>query len=926
MLYKLPLCLRMTILMLLGATAVMGMVTGFNYYWTRMVLEKELEKKAIQLATASAYRVETMVLAVTKVVQDVARAVETLSPSRDKLLPLLKHTLIDNEEVYGSAIAYDPSIVHYAPYAYVLSTTTNEVKTLDLGANGRRYDIQDWFMLPKELKQAVWTEPYYDEGGGNTLMATFAVPFYVDGNTNRFAGIITADVSLHWLNVYLKELCEQNAPADSYAFIISSQGTLISHPNPRFVMNETIFSIAETQNNQVLRDIGRRMLRGETGFRSYISVITGKPGWIAYAPMKAARCSLGIVFTREQLMAQLYDLNRKGAAICLLGFVFLALVVTLIARSITRPIRQLDAAAQELAKGKREISLPSPKGDDEVAHLTRSFNHMQQEIQAREQRLEDWSLTLEKTVDQRTAELAASAKEAQKARADADAANRAKSAFLANMSHELRTPMNAIIGYSEMLMEDAQDDGNEAAAADLNKIHAAGKHLLSLINNVLDLSKVEAGKMELFLETFDLRKMLDEVVSTIQPLVEKNSNILRQEISPDIGSMRADLTKIRQGLFNLLSNACKFTRQGTVTLRAFREIKEQTAWIVMQVSDTGIGITPEQMEKLFQPFSQADSSTTKQYGGTGLGLDITRKFCRMMGGDATVASQPGKGSTFTLRIPAEVKDPKEKKAETKTEEPPPTPSDKTILIIDDDSASRDLLCRYLAKEGFRLVTAPNGKEGLRLAKELKPAIITLDVIMPEMDGWAVLAAIKEDPALRNTPVIMLTMLDEKDMGYALGVQDYLTKPIERDHLISILQKYTPENRQAPILVIEDDPFTLQMTCQMLQKEGCRVMEAANGRIALERVSQTIPCLILLDLMMPEMDGFTFVEELHKKPEWSQIPIVVVTAKDVTAEDRQRLNGFVQRILQKGATTREEIVRVVRELIRQNAPQQTSAQK
>jgi signal transduction histidine kinase/CheY-like chemotaxis protein/HAMP domain-containing protein len=497
--------------------------------------------------------------------------------------------------------------------------------------------------------------------------------------------------------------------------------------------------------------------------------------------------------------------------------------------------------------------------------------------------------------------------ELEQAREASEVANRAKSQFLANMSHELRTPLNAIIGYAEILQEDAADTGQPQFVPDLKKIEGAGRHLLGLINDILDLSKVEAGKMDVFIEEIDVPSLLSEVNAIIAPLAAKNSNALAIHSSEAIGSIRSDRTKLKQCLLNVLSNASKFTHDGNLVLTVERC---ERSMIRMTISDTGIGMNEEQLARLFQAFSQADATTTKRFGGTGLGLAITRHFCRMLGGDITATSLPGKGSTFTILIRDQTAEPQVSEPANDEELTTASPAKHrsiTVLIVDDDPASRDLLSTSLKREGYRTIQASGGDEALQLARKLRPDAITLDVLMPKTDGWAVLASLKGDPELCKVPVIMVTIAPDRAIGLSLGAAEVMTKPVDRSELTSLLRHLL--SRDGPILLVEDDLATRETVRPTIEKMGLAVAEVANGREALSWLSKNpLPALILLDLMMPEMDGFEFLDTFNRNPEWCQVPVVVITAKQLTSAERGLLS--VRTIIEKGVSIDRDITAII----------------
>lgn len=487
-------------------------------------------------------------------------------------------------------------------------------------------------------------------------------------------------------------------------------------------------------------------------------------------------------------------------------------------------------------------------------------------------------------------------------------ANQAKSVFLANMSHELRTPMNAIIGYSEMLKGMSEIKDLNSWKSDLEKIHGAGKHLLGLIDSLLDLSKIEVGKMQVYAESFDVAELVKTVGAMIKPLLLKNKNTLAINCPPSVGAIKTDLTKLRQSLLNLLGNACKFTKEGTITIDVNRYDQENSPWIEFKVSDTGIGMTAEQREKIFNEFTQADAGIARKYGGTGLGLTISKKFCQLMGGDISVQSEFGKGSTFTVRLPVSNAPPKTDIPLKAPAENDPSAS-RYVMAIDDDPIFLDLLKRTLKPEGYDIRSTQNPRVGIEIMKASPPAAVILDVCMPQLDGWDVLAEMKKFESLANIPVIMVSMMDHEGVALKLGATAFVSKPIDRPAISRILKRHVAGKPKKSILVVDDDSSTRELMGELLRKEGFDSVLASSGQEAIKKLEGLSPDLILLDLLMPGMSGFEVIHEIKNSGQFPAVPIIVLTSETDDMKTSS-IKDKVCRVFQKGSTPNEEVMREI----------------
>ncbi|MDG6027261.1 MAG: response regulator [Candidatus Brocadia sp.] len=490
-----------------------------------------------------------------------------------------------------------------------------------------------------------------------------------------------------------------------------------------------------------------------------------------------------------------------------------------------------------------------------------------------------------------------------------EAANRAKSEFLANMSHELRTPLNAIIGFAEVLRDKLCGDLNEEQSDFVIDIHSSGQHLLQMINDILDLSKVESGKLELKYEEFELGKAVDAVLITLKGLASKKSLTIETMVHDPGDRLVADPTKFKQILYNLLSNAIKFTPdKGKITLQTTSQKKENNS-IEVKVTDTGIGIAPEHYPKIFVEFSQVDSSYSRKYEGTGLGLALTKKLVEMHGGTIGFQSRVGTGSVFFFALPVNRDTQAEKEHVHSLPERPA--SRETILVVEDDPKTSELLCVFLNKSGYQTITAFDGEDALQKARKFKPFAITLDIMLPKKDGWEVLKELKEDAAVKDIPVLVISLVDNKDIGFGLGATDYLSKPVSRNELLSKLSSYgllpRVNNSHSKILIVDDDPKSVELLNTLLSAEGYEVLQASGGKEGIDKAFLHKPDMILLDLMMPEVNGFDVVDKLKTSPETNTIPIIVITAKDLTQADKKKLNHCVSLVVKKGKYSNERFL-------------------
>ena len=576
-------------------------------------------------------------------------------------------------------------------------------------------------------------------------------------------------------------------------------------------------------------------------------------------------------------------IGRITIIVFLSSIFFTSFLGFLLIRHTNESLRRLREGTVRIGGGDLDYRITVP-GGDEFGQLAQAFNDMSDQLRRAVQ-------------------------EVHEAKEQADRANAAKSSFLANMSHELRTPLNAIIGYSEMMVEMATEEEELAAAeltGDMQRILTAGRHLLSLINNVLDIAKIETGKMTLYREPFDAVEVLRELAATMHTLAAHNRNTIVIDV-PEGASARivSDQTRFRQIFANLLSNACKFTADGTVTLDIAPFVRGGLDWLRLRVRDTGIGMTTEQLQSVFDAFVQADSSTTKKYGGTGLGLALCREFCTLLGGGIEAASEPGRGSVFTVELPVDAAALPAAGAAAPArvatpapapEQTPPEAGVPTVLIVDDDADARELSARVLRAEGCQVLQATGGDEGLRLARERLPDLIVLDLVMPGMDGWEVLSVLKDNEETRDIPVVLQSMLDARDQAFDRGAAEFLDKPVDKRRLAATLERLAPRDRSGHVLLIESASPARDVLVEGLREQGWYVSSTEQAGEALAIARQSPPDLVLLSLGLPGDDVVTLSEEIAHSATLREVPVFVLAAADGEADARERLASALDRLV------------------------------
>jgi signal transduction histidine kinase/CheY-like chemotaxis protein len=762
-------------------------------------------------------------------------------------------------------------------------------------------DYSQWNYVKQVLNPgrvgATYSDAVRTRGDASVAAVVIAVPIL--NSQRNLVGFLAGTVDLsevQRLSTY------SQIGQNGQAVVVDRQGRVIAHPRLDWRTEAKDLSSSGIFQQSIGHDTGVVWYTDPDGNVARVAGFATVPvvGWKVWVSQPVA-----------DLRSELSPLILSTLEWLLVAIV-LALVLGFVAATwISRPVVELTRAAGRIATGdvKTPVTVKERFAAREMRELAQTFNQMALQLSAAYQ-------TLEEKVTQRTGELQAANQELARA-------NKLKSEFLANVSHELRTPLSAIIGFSQILLDGIDGPINDEQQQDILQVNKSGQSLLALINQILDLSKIEAGKMELVLERVELPALISSVLESISPLAQEKGLRIDTRFAAGLPAAEVDPSRLKQILINLLSNAVKFTERGHIEVIA----QPSGRMVRIAVKDTGIGISAEAQKVIFEEFVQGDGSSTRRHGGTGLGLSIVRKLVEMHGGAITVVSEPGLGSTFTFTVPAwasatgTLSAPAPRSIARRPNQGLPGGG---ILVVDDDPSVRQLISRHLEQEGWKTVQASNATDALQLARESRPILITLDVMMPDASGWYVLEKLREDPRTAGIPVLVVTIVEDQRLVFGLGAADYLGKPYQREALINKIHRLLPELDGKRVLVVDDDAEARIILSRILTDEHVEVTLATSGDQAMAMIGENRPDLVLLDLMMPGMSGFEVAARLRTHPETASIPVMIVSAKELTAEDLMTLGDNVQRFVAKGTIDPQGLVNAVRQLLGQGKRQGVAA--
>ena len=761
-------------------------------------------------------------------------------------------------------------------------------------------DYSDWNYV-RDVLNARRVGPKYSDvvrSKGDASVAAVVIAVPILDTSRRVVGFLAGTVNLsevQRLSTYSR------IGLSGQAVVVDRRGRVIAHPRDDWRAEARDLSSSGIFQQSLGQDIGVSWYMDPDG---------NIPRVAGFATVPVVDWKVWVSQPVAELRAELTPLITSTVEWLLVAIVLALVLGFLAATWITRPVYELTRAAARIAQGDfvTPVEVRARFAAKELRALAQTFGQMARELSGAYQ-------TLEEKVSQRTSELQAANQELARA-------NKLKSEFLANVSHELRTPLSAIIGFSQILLDGIDGPITDEQVQDISQVNKSGQSLLALINQILDLSKIEAGKMDLTPERVDLPALVTSVLESISPLAQEKGLRIDTRFGPGLPAVEADPGRLKQILINLLSNAVKFTEYGHIEIQA----QPSGRMVRIAVKDTGIGISAEAQRVIFEEFVQGDGSSTRRHGGTGLGLSIVRKLVEMHGGAITVVSQPGLGSTFTFTVPgwasaqATIGPAQRRPLRRPNYGLPGT----VILVVDDDPSVRQLIARHLEQEGWRTVQASNAADALQLARESRPMLITLDIMMPDASGWWVLEKLKEDPQTAGIPVLVVTIVEDQRLVFALGASDYLGKPYDRSALIAKIHRLLPTLEGMRVLVVDDDPEARAMLAKILKEEQAEVVAASSGDEGMTLVAQAPPDLVLLDLMMPGMSGFEMVARLRAQPASANIPVMIVSAKELTAEDVLTLNGHIQRFVSKGTIEPEGLTNAVRQMLGQSKTQGAAA--